>query len=174
MPNYRRAREGSLFFFTLVTARRRPLFEQAKVRQALREAVQHVCRRYPFGIHGWVLLPDHLHCIWELPDTNYSRRWSMIKRLASQTLSSPVFMLSASQCARREAGLWQRRFWEHRIRDGSDYQRHMDYLHWNPVKHGLIGRVADWPWSSFHRLQREGIYPLEWGGSGVETGDFGE
>ncbi|MNW16429.1 hypothetical protein D3C71_2152730 [compost metagenome] len=75
---------------------------------------------------------------------------------------------------RGELGLWQRRFWEHRIRDEEDYQRHMDYLHWNPVKHGLVTRVHDWPWSSFHRLVREGVYPNDWGGSGDIDGVFGE
>ena len=121
-----------------------------------------------------MLLPDHLHCLWELPpgDTDFARRWSIIKRKVSQSVHLPP--TSNSRVARRESGFWQRRFWEHGIRDADDYRRHMDYLHWNPVKHGLVTRVADWPWSSFHRLVREGLYPTGWGGAGEQDGDFGE
>ncbi|WP_348529791.1 hypothetical protein [Pseudomonas sp. BN417] len=122
-----------------------------------------------------MLLPDHLHCIWELQgaDHDFGRRWSIIKRRVSQQWSG-TRQRGASREARGELGLWQRRYWEHRIRDELDYQRHMDYLHWNPIKHGLVSRVRDWPWSSFHRLVREGVYPDHWGGSGDIDGCFGE
>lgn len=176
MSNYRRARDGRLYFFTLATDLRRPLLTQAELRNALRLAIEQVRMRYPFRIHAWVLLPEHLHCIWELPeeDADYARRWSLIKRQTSQQLRVPA-TVSLSRHLRRECGLWQRRFWEHQIRDQYDYQRHLDYLHWNPVKHGLVSQVADWPWSSFHRLVRQGVYPADWGGcpDGDETG-FGE
>ncbi|MCY1298209.1 REP-associated tyrosine transposase [compost metagenome] len=175
MSTYRRAQDGTLYFFTLVTEQRRPLLTHAAARQALREAIRHTRQRYPFAIHGWVLLPEHLHCLWELPaqDMDFGRRWSLIKRLTSQTLAPPSAVV-LSRHLRREASLWQRRFWEHRIRDEPDYRRHMDYLHWNPVKHGLVQRVADWPWSSFHRLVREGVYPADWGGDRHDEGRFGE
>lgn len=176
MSNYRRARDARLYFFTLVTEQRRPLLTQSELRSALRQAIEQVRQRYPFSIHGWVLMPDHLHCLWELPDgdDDYGRRWSLIKRLTSQQAQIPR-TVSLSRRLRRECGLWQRRFWEHRIGDQEDYQRHLDYLHWNPVKHGLARRVVDWPWSSFHRLVRQGVYPADWGGCGeVKGGQFGE
>ena len=102
---------------------------------------------YPFIIKGWVLLPDHLHCLWQLPpgDAEFSLLWSMIKRLSSQALPQSEGV-SLSRRLRREAGLWQRRFWEHRIRDEQDLRRHLDYLHWSPVRHGLVQQVVDWPW----------------------------
>ncbi|WAJ38972.1 transposase [Pseudomonas sp. GOM7] len=177
MSQYRRAREaGASYFFTLVTHQRRPILTEATSRAALRQAIEQVRLRYPFCIEGWVLLPDHLHCIWRLPpgDANFSVRWSLIKRLTSQQLVTPA-AVTLSRRLRRESGLWQRRFWEHCIRDDEDYQRHMDYLHFNPVRHGLVRRVLDWPWSSFHRLVRAGMYPADWGGEGVrESGGFGE
>lgn len=176
MSDYRRARDaGACYFFTLVTHRRQPLLTGPALRRALREAMVQVRRDYPFGIHGWVLLPDHLHCLWQLPagDANFGRRWSLIKRLTSQAVPSAQGV-SLSRRLRREAGLWQRRFWEHRIRDEEDYRRHMDYLHWNPVRHGLVERVGDWPWSSYHRLVRAGVYPADWGGAGEAQGAFGE
>ncbi|WP_313518976.1 REP-associated tyrosine transposase [Pseudomonas sp.] len=175
MSSYRRARQGSLYFFTLVTEQRRPLLTDARCRAALRQAIKEVRRRYPFAIHAWVLLPDHLHCIWQLPaeDADFGRRWSIIKRRVSQALQPPA-PVYASRFARRERGLWQRRFWEHRIRDERDYRTHMDYLHGNPLKHGLVDSVIEWPWSSFHRLVREGVYPADWGGSADDDGAFGE
>lgn len=175
MSNYRRARQGSLYFFTLVTEQRRPLLTDAACRIALRQAIDEVRQRYPFAIHGWVLLPDHLHCIWQLPeaDDDFGRRWSIIKRRVSQALEPPA-PVYASRFVRRERGLWQRRFWEHRIRDERDYRTHMDYLHGNPLRHGLVASVIEWPWSSFHRLVRQGVYPADWGGGTDGDGTFGE
>lgn len=176
MSDYRRARDpGACYFFTLVSHQRRPLLTEAPLRAALRQAIERVRVGYPFAIDGWVLLPDHLHCLWRLPegDADFGLRWSMIKRLTSQTLPRPGGV-SLSSRLRRESGLWQRRFWEHRIRDAEDYRRHLDYLHFNPVRHGLVRRVVDWPWSSFHRLVREGVYPPDWGGDMEVEGAFGE
>ncbi|MGA4323921.1 REP-associated tyrosine transposase [Ectopseudomonas hydrolytica] len=176
MSDYRRAREqGACYFFTLVSHQRRPLLTEAPVRAALRGAIEQVRQGYPFAIHGWVLLPDHLHCLWQLPpgDAEFGLRWSMIKRLTSQALPQSEG-ISLSRRLRREAGLWQRRFWEHRIRDEQDLRRHLDYLHWNPVRHGLVQQVVDWPWSSFHRLVREGVYPADWGEVAEDEGTFGE
>jgi putative transposase len=127
------------------------------VRAALRDAIEHVRKSRPITIDAWVLLPDHLHCIWTLPpgDDNYSTRWSLIKRRVSFACSAEYKRgewLTASKAKHRESTFWQRRFWEHQIRDEEDYMRHVDYLHYNPVKHGLCDRVADWRYSTFHRF----------------------
>jgi putative transposase len=120
-------------------------------------------RRRPFTIEAIVILPDHLHCIWTLPsgDADFSSRWHDIKaRFAAQI--SRGERLSARRLRKGERGIWQRRFWEHVIRDECDYERHVDYIHYNPVKHGQVTRVADWPYSSFHRYVERGIYNPEW------------
>jgi putative transposase len=130
----------------------------------------------PFSIDAMVLLPDHLHCIWTLPegDADYAMRWNRIKRGVSQrTRERVAATLSASRLKRGELGLWQRRFWEHQIRDERDFARHVEYIHWNPVKHGYVTRAADWPYSSFHRYVTQGVYPRNWGG-GDTDGEFGE
>ncbi|MGF0336955.1 transposase [Ectopseudomonas toyotomiensis] len=177
MSNYRRARDaGACYFFTLVSHQRLPVLTDAPLRAALRRAIERVRLHRPFVIEAWVLLPDHLHCLWRMPqgDADFGARWSMIKRLTSQAVAVPG-TVSLSRSLRRESGLWQRRFWEHRIRDEDDYQRHLDYLHFNPVRHGLVPRVADWPWSSFHRLVKEGVYPADWGGDAVvDNCEYGE
>ena len=152
------------------------------VLQALRQGIQRTRQTLPFKIEGWVLLPDHLHTIWTLPsdDDNYAARWGIIKRQVSKLHSSQwnnPEQISDSRSKRQESSFWQRRFWEHRIRDDLDFECHMDYLHWNPVKHGYVLKVADWPFSSFHRLVAEGIYPSDWGAAEInETGPckFGE
>jgi len=138
------------------------------VRNSLRDAIALVRRNHPFAIDAWVLLPDHLHCIWTLPvdDADFSVRWSIIKRLVSQqSRAYTLHTKSASRQKRRELPFWQRRFWEHRIRDESDFERHADYIHWNPVKHGWVTLAADWPYSTFHRYRRQGIYSSAWGGT---------
>ena len=132
----------------------------------------------PFDSIAWVLLPDHLHTIWQLPegDADYSGRWSLIKKTVTQKcpdwLSPPN---NLSRQARREGTLWQRRFWEHLIRDELDLERHIDYIHYNPVKHGYASRVADWPYSTFHRYVSQGIYPKEWASAEeIPNENFGE
>lgn len=121
------------------------------------------------------MLPDHLHALWTLPpdDADYPRRWSLIKASFSRGLPAAA-TLSESKQAKREKGLWQRRYWEHQIRDEADLQRHSDYIHYNPVKHGLVSRVVDWPHSSFHRHVREGRLSVDWGGDAEVGGGFGE
>jgi putative transposase len=127
-------------------------------RKSLKNAINHCRGIYPFAIEAWVLLPDHLHCIWNIPecDLNYSRRWAIIKRKFTQAFVN-----------RGRAPFWQNRFWAHLITDEKDYDNHMNYIHYNPVKHGLVKRAADWPWTSLHRLIEEGKYPAQWG-EGVE------
>ena len=169
MPNYRRVRTpGGSYFFTLVTHRRKPLLDNPESRHVLREMIQHVRKELPFRIEAWVLLPEHLHCIWTLPqgDADYSKRWGLIKAGFSKRMRG-VFRSSewirGSQAKHRESAIWQRRFWEHEIRDQEDFNRHMDYIHWNPVKHGQVVRVVDWPYSTFHRYVTQGVYPTDWG-----------
>ena len=129
--------------------------------------VRRVRRNHPFIIHGWVVLPDHLHCVIELPtgDTDFALRWRLIKAGFSMTLPKKE-RRNAARRRRGERGIWQRRYWEHHIRDEQDYRAHMDYLHFNPVKHGLVERVADWPYSTFHHLVEKGTYPPDWAGYG--------
>jgi len=184
MPNYRRAIvPGGSFFFTVVSRQRRPVLCHPEIRTALRAAITTVRETHPFTINAWVLLPDHLHCVWTLPDgdADFSVRWAMIKRFVTQRIagtghgaqSAPYG--GATWLKRHEGGLWQRRFWEHQVRDPTDLNRCLDYLHWNPVKHGYVDRVADWPYSTFHRFVREGRYPGDWGGKDlVDKGGFGE
>jgi putative transposase len=169
MPDYIRARvEGGTYFFTGVTYERQRFLTWEVSRSALRQAITAARKNHPFQVEAWVLLPDHFHCIWTLPagDADYSTRWNIIKAGFSsrmkETLQRPE-RLSASRTRRRELGIWQRRFWEHLIRDDEDWRRHMDYVHYNPVKHGLARQAADWPYSSFHRLVASGHYPRDWG-----------
>jgi putative transposase len=133
--------------------------------------VRTVRRAHPFRIHGWVVLPDHLHAVIELPpgDADFATRWRLIKAGFSRRLP-PIERRSAVRVARGERGIWQRRFWKHLIRDERDFSAHMDYVHFNPVKHGHVARVADWPYSTFHALVAEGIYPADWAGSMGEQG----
>jgi len=167
MPDYRRARHpGGTYFFTLTLLRRRDNDLLTRHIERLRDAVRAVRRAHPFDIHGWVVLPDHLHCVVQLPegDADFTLRLRLIKAGFSKSLPRTEW-LSAVRQRRGERGIWQRRFWEHLIKDKADYRAHMDYVHINPVKHGLVKQVADWPYSTFHRLVIEGIYPMDWAGS---------
>jgi putative transposase len=176
MPRYRRATiPGGTFFFTVAIADRSDDLLTRYV-DRLRHTYQSVSNRLPFETIAICILPDHLHAIWSLPenDSGFSMRWSLIKSGFSRGLA-PATSLSPRQRAKREKGLWQRRYWEHAIRDGSDLERHIDYIHFNPVKHGLVARVCDWPHSSFHRYVARGELPMDWAGDAGEiVGSFGE
>jgi putative transposase len=169
MPEYRRVRvEGGTYFFTAITYRRLPILTTPEARKILHSAWEDVQGRYPFTIDAVCLLPDHIHCIWGLPDgdADYSVRWKEIKRLFSRNYIDqvgPGELRNESRVSRGEVAIWQRRFWEHLIRDEEDYSRHRDYIHYNPVKHKLVQRVSDWPWSSFHRYVSMGYYEMGWG-----------
>jgi len=170
MPHYRRLFTGSTYFFTVVAYQRRRILCDPALRTALRQAIQKVRRIRPFMIDGWVLLPDHMHCIWTLPagDTDYSTRWAEIKRQVSNACRTSLHtpeLLTRSGRNRGESTIWQRRFWEHQIRDHVDMEKHLDYMHFNPVKHGHVRQVSDWPYSTFHRYVREGIYASDWAGT---------
>ena len=171
MPEYRRSwLPGGTFFFTVVTYNRHPILTTSEARRLLRLAWLDVCKRFPFTSVAVVLLPNHLHCIWTLPegDANYSIRWGEIKRLFTRGYLStvgPGEKRNESRIKREEAAVWQRRFWEHTIRGEEDLNRHIDYIHFNPVKHGLVQQASQWAWSSFHQHVRMGYYEQDWGQS---------
>lgn len=175
MPNYRRAFvPGGCWFFTvnLLERRRSLLIDRI---ETLRDAVHATRRGYPFRIDAIVVLPDHLHAVWTLPpaDADFSVRWRLIKSRFARAIPKRE-RLSAVRQRRGERGIWQRRFWEHLIRNEADYARHVEYCYFNPMKHGLVARVRDWPHSSFHRDVRAGIFPIDWAGEVEPTGEFGE
>ena len=175
MVNYRRNFvSGGTFFFTVTLANRssKVLVDHVDL---LRNALRVARQERPFVIDAVVILPDHLHAIFTLPpgDSDFSGRWRRIKgHFSSALIDTPI------ELKRRPNGglaLWQRRFWEHTIRDEGDFARHVDYIHFNPVKHGLVQRVRDWPYSSFHRYVKEGILPDDWAGdAGQDSEGFGE
>jgi len=176
MSNYRRSREGHLFFFTVVAHKRRQILTTPMGRECLRNAIKEVQDHHPFELTAIVLLPDHLHTIWEMPrgDQNYSLRWRRIKSLFTTkwiTAGGKAAAVSHNRVKRRERGVWQRRFYEHTIQDEADLKRCVDYLHVNPLKHGFVKRVCDWPWSSFHRYVKLGEYSANWGSQAEWYGD---
>ncbi|WP_019612201.1 transposase [Thioalkalivibrio sp. AKL7] len=166
MTDYRRVRvPGGTYFFTVNAAVRVGNTLLTDHIDALRDAFREVRHRHPFVIDAMVVLPEHLHCIWRLPDddADFSRRWRLIKARFSRLVCAGEAR-TRSRARRGERGLWQRRFWEHCIRDEDDWVRHVDYIHYNPVKHGWARCVAEWPYSSSHRFVRAGVYPVDWGG----------
>ncbi|MGL4237951.1 REP-associated tyrosine transposase [Tabrizicola sp.] len=174
MSRYLRPRVvGASVFFTVALAdrRARTLVEQV---DALREAVRVTKAERPFRIDAWVVLPEHMHAVWTLPegDADYSVRWKEIKTRFTKSVGR-VGPRSASKIARGEAGVWQRRFWDHHIRDERDFAAHLRYCWWNPVKHGFVERPVEWPYSSIHREIRLGQVEPEWAGITFD-GAFGE
>jgi putative transposase len=175
MVRYRRNFiSGGTFFFTVTLADRRSSALVDHV-ASLRAAFRQTRRERPFSIDAIVVLPDHLHAMMTLPpdDADFSGRWRRIKALFTRDVVRRGLPISRNP--RGEFDLWQRRFWEHTIRDEADLSRHVDYIHFNPVKHGLTTRVNDWPYSSFHRYVRQGVFPDDWAGDvGEMKGSFGE
>lgn len=175
MPEYRRAKfKGNVFFFTVVLADRSTNLLAEQV-DRFRKVYRTVKERRPFETVAICILPDHIHAVWALPDgdIDFATRWSLIKGGFSRGLEAQP--RSESKILKREKGIWQRRYWEHAIRDEADFGKHIDYIHFNPVKHGHVARVADWPHSSFHRYVERGELPLDWGGDMKDVhGAFGE
>lgn len=173
MPNYRRFLEsGSTYFFTVVTENRAPILCKPEARDALGKAMRECRERWPFQVVATVLLPDHLHAIWSLPrgDAEYPSRWAWIKRsftIAWLASGGEEESTSISRQRNRRRGVWQRRYWEHLVRDEDELGRLCDYIHYNPVKHGLADSPADWPYSTFRRWVRLGTYPEDWGRSSI-------
>ena len=176
MSRYRRANiEGGTFFFTVTLADRS---SDLLVRHIdhLRQAYQAAQKLYPFETIAICILPDHVHAVWTLPsdDADFPLRWRLIKSNFSRAVPAAATR-TGSKMRKREKGIWQRRYWEHAIRDDADLARHVDYIHFNPVKHGYVARVADWPHSSFSRYVAQGTLPADWGGDMKEiAGKFGE
>jgi putative transposase len=165
MTSYRRARvPGSAYFFTAVTYRRAPVLTSTAHIERLRVAFRRVMHQQPFEIDAIVVLPDHVHTVWHLPqdDTDYSTRWRVIKHFFSVGTDSGGD-IAPSLSGKREKGIWQRRFWEHALRDEEDWRRHVDYVHFNAVRHGYVKRPADWPYGSFRRAVQRGWYTPDWG-----------
>ena len=176
MVLYRRNRvPGGTYFFTAALRDRRSMLLVEHV-EALRDALGRTLRKRPFVVDAMVVLPDHIHAIWTLPqdDADYAGRWRLFK--SGFTRAAAQAGVALSRNAKGECNLWQRRYWEHTIRDEADLARHVDYIHVNPVKHGLVSRAADWPYSSFHRYVRLGLCSTEWAGAdgGLEVENHGE
>ena len=176
MVTYRRNMvPWACYFFTVTLLDRTSLLLVERIND-LREAMRSVQMERPFKIDAVVILPDHLHCIWSLPpgDLDYALRWREIKSRFSRRIPVGEHR-TLGRVKKGERGIWQRRYWEHTVRDERDMERHVDYIHYNPVKHGQVTHVADWPYSSFHRFVEKGIYPMNWaGGKPRVEGDFGE
>ncbi|HET7268086.1 MAG TPA: transposase [Oleiagrimonas sp.] len=171
---YRRAfTPGGTFFFTVVTWQRRPILRSAAAVATLRSAFRHVQRRHPFTVNAAVVLPDHLHCLWTLPpdEADFAVRWRLIKSWF--TRQRKIRTGHVTDATRRSQPAWQKRYWEHLIRDEADLTNHLDYIHYNPVKHGWAECPADWPYSSFHRHVADGHYPVDWGTAPIDCGAAG-
>jgi putative transposase len=172
IPNYRRwLNPGSTSFFTVVTHERRAIFQDPEAIRIFGQVLRDVRQVAWFRTIAIVVLPDHLHCIWTLPpkDDDFSTRWKLIKSKFTVSWclqpSREEGRLSSSRQRKGERGVWQRRFWEHAVRDELDLERCVDYIHYNPVKHGYVLAAQQWPWSSFNRFVAEGQYPKQWGRS---------
>jgi len=169
MSCYRRNYEkGGIYFFTLVTYKRQKIFIGHFI-DLLRVSFKKTMAKTPFRIEAIVVLPDHMHCIWQLPegDNDFSARWKGIKAEFSkryqQKFGGIKLPVSASMKKKGEVGIWQRRFWEHTIRDEKDFRIHCDYIHYNPVKHGYARNPNQWPYSSFRLFVEAGVYDEVWG-----------
>jgi putative transposase len=172
MMLYRRANcEGASYFFTVVTEQRRPIFRDAWVVALFESSLARIRVRHHFDVEAYVILPDHIHFIWTLPngDANFSMRWRLIKEAFTKSYLRDQLApkRSASRQSKGEQAIWQRRFWEHVIRDERDYASHVDYIHYNPVRHGHARAVRDWPHSSFFNWVERGVYEPHWGSDKV-------
>jgi putative transposase len=174
---YRRALlPGASFFFTVVTEERRPVLTSAEAVEVLRAAFRAVRATRPFELDAMVVLPDHLHCIWTMPpdDADFATRWRLVKTWFTKRCD-PTLRATPSRprSARGEQALWQHRYWEHALRDEADFSRHVEYIHYNPVKHGHVRAPGDWPYSSFRRYVAAGVYAADWGRGGMELEGVG-
>lgn len=164
---YRRAKiKGGTYFFTLVTYHRQKFLTHPENINLLREAFAYAMKRHPFIIDAIAILPDHIHCIWTLPegDADFSTHWRLIKSYFSRKCKFKYQgEISESRQKKQEKAVWQRRYWEHCLKDEQDFINHVEYIHYNPVRHGLVNAVKDWQYSSFHRYVEKGIYEKDWG-----------
>lgn len=163
--------KGGWYFFTVVTYQRQALLTIPENVERLRNAMKSVQTKSPFAMPAIVILPDHLHCLWQLPegDDDFASRWRQIKHDFTMGCVGANAKVGTSRRSKGESNVWQRRFWEHLIRDEEDWRRHMDYIAWNPVKHGYASNPADWEFGSFRRLVERGWYPPGWGATEPES-----
>ena len=175
---YRRAVvAGGSFFFTLVTEKRRPIFSSDDAVNVLRKAFRSVHDSRPFSLDAIVVLPDQLHCIWTLPpgDADFATRWRLIKTWFTKHCDPALRPVPGGvQSKRQEQAIWQHRYWEHMLRDEKDFERHVEYIHYNPVKHGVATAPMEWPYSSFRRYVEAGVYDVSWGQGIVEFEGVGK
>ncbi len=167
MANYRRDyTKGGIYFFTVVLQNRRRHWLTEYI-DTFRTAYQETLHHYPFKTLAITILPEHFHCVWQLPecDDDYSRRIQVLKANFSKRLPDSCRRPNPSQRQRGELGIWQRRFWEHKIRNEADLANHIAYIYYNPVKHHHVAQVKDWTYSSFHRDVTLGLFPEDWGGT---------
>lgn len=167
MSDYRRTfLKGGTFFFTVVTYMRYPIFKEETAVSLLKNCFTSIMKKHPFKIDALVIMPDHLHTIWTLPDeeSDFSTRWKQIKGTFSRYYSGNKSTdITESMISKNEKGIWQRRFWEHAIRNQEDFNKHCDYIHYNPVKHGLTNSPLEWKFSSFGKFVEKGFYDKDWG-----------
>jgi putative transposase len=167
MPNYKRAYiNGGTFFFTVVTYNRIPVFKNEPEIDLLKSCLTEVIQIHPFKIEAIVILPDHIHTLWKLPDddNDFSTRWRIVKKKFSLKYPGLITpLITDSMLKKQEKGIWQRRFWEHLIRDEDDFNLHCDYIHYNPVKHGLVSSPEMWKYSSYNEFVEKGFSPKNWG-----------
>jgi putative transposase len=161
--------EGASYFYTVVTHERRKIFTDPDAVILFNAAIAHIQARHPFELEAQVVLPDHIHALWQLPnnDADYSIRWRRIKETFTKSYVK-VYKAADANLSRRRRGeqaIWQRRFWEHLIRDNVDFGNHLDYIHLNPVQHGLVSSPSDWPHSTIHEWTARGVYESNWGSS---------
>ena len=174
MVGYRRNRvPGGTYFFTITLKHRNQALLVDHI-DCLRDSIRDVLRKNPFHIDAWVVLPEHMHALLTLPagDLDYSGRIRHIKSRFTRLLAGSGVVIQKN--TRREYDVWQPRFWEHTIRDELDYAHHVEYIHYNPVKHGYVQRVRDWPFSTFHRYVRSGVVDIGWGDDFAEITNYGE
>jgi putative transposase len=172
--HYRRVYiEGGSYFFTVITEKRRKIFADDDNVKRLRAAFKTVMEKRPFIIDAAVVLPDHLHFIWTLPehDSDYSTRWRLIKTAFTKQYPDPFTVENTNRKNKKQQEIWQHRGWEHCLRDERDFQQHIDYIHYNPVKHGLVKRASDWQYSSIHRYIKLNILDRNWGDGEISFAD---
>ena len=174
---YRRANiKGGTYFFTINLANRKKTLLTDEF-DKLRSSFNHVKRYHPFLLDAMVVLPDHLHFMMTLPenDNDFATRLMLIKSGFSRQITCNE-KISLSRKSKRERGIWQRRYWEHLIRDENDFATHINYIHYNPIKHGFVDKASDWQFSTIHKFIKNGIKPTNWGSNSSFTSDssFGE
>ena len=167
MRNVRRYYEGGYYFFTVTAYRRRPFFQGDPFMQALRHAIRETMKTHPFEIEAWVVLPDHMHCVWIVHDDKIPIRWRKIKALTTKALAdfnnrSNAHKNSSARRRRGNGSLWHHSYYEHTIRNDTEYELYVLYCCYNPVKHGYVGNALDWPYSTLKRYLASEKYPPEW------------